>query len=368
LDSGPRYSKQRGDVTLEYAGRRVTVHTHAKFELLISLGDMDLEDSFHVILSADMTRLAVGDLLNALFPENDAEPFVAEGRLDIKANPDLPEMYAELHEIFEQWRRGDCTLRFFANRGPEVDLYQPVSDHLSLRRSVERDIASSPVFDLVIEQTHDVLSRFEDWGGARGALLAWLRATTLIYFMDKHGFQLRVDTTDELDRRLLPLAEGLASRELLTLSGEPGVYEVGVAGRAYLGDMIAETESYIGQFDAFHDVAYDLDAGTVDFGTGRGEDLRVRVYEAEGIDPIRAVFLLRLYDSSLDEHSDSWRELIHAEEFFNGLLRPVLDSPMVNAELMESIIESGYAQREEMAEADQERAAQSDTLRRIQES
>jgi hypothetical protein len=92
------------------------------------------------------------------------------------------------------------------------------------------------------------------------------------------------------------------------------------------------------------------------------------VYEAEGIDPIRAVFLLRLYDSSLDEHSDSWRELIHAEEFFNGLLRPVLDSPMVNAELMESIIESGYAQREEMAEADQERAAQSDTLRRIQES
>ncbi|MCH8992126.1 MAG: hypothetical protein IIA44_10320 [Acidobacteria bacterium] len=90
------------------------------------------------------------------------------------------------------------------------------------------------------------------------------------------------------------------------------------------------------------------------------------MYETEGMDPIRVVFLLQLYDSSLDAYSGSWRELIHTEEFFNAMLRPVLDSPRVDEDLMESIIESGYAHSEEMAEADREREAQSDTLRRIQ--
>ena len=369
MDSGPRYSKQRGDVTLEYAGRRVTVHTHAKFELLISLGDMDLEDSFHVILSADMTRLAVGDLLNALFPENDAEQFVAEGRLDIKANPDLPEMYAELHEIFEQWRRGDCTLEFFVGGGPELRLEDRVVEHFDVRRADDGTVVGTPTtLQLAIHQTYDVLGRFADWGGAEGELLKWLQRHILLYFMDKHRFRPSAAPLDGPNLGLLSIVQDLASRDLIAESQEGGAYELTEVGSALIERMIEEAESYIDRFDLFDNVLVDLDSDEVEFGTGDGVDLRVQVYGSEGVDPVRAVFLMRLYDSTLDAYLETWREEIHMEKFFNEVLRPVLDSARVEDDIVGLVSESGYAHMEEMAEETAERAFEDDARRRISSS
>ena len=59
--------------------------------------------------------------------------------------------------------------------------------------------------------------------------------------------------------------------------------------------MVVEAESYIDRFDLFSDTLLEPDE-EVEFGTGVGEDLRVQVYGSEGVDPVRAVFLLLLYD------------------------------------------------------------------------
>ncbi len=338
----------------------------APFELRVSLRDTDLYDSFRVTLPPRFTRLTLSDLIKTGFPEDGpASDEIHEG-MDVRANPDLPDIHLSLSDVFDTWRRGDCALRFFANRGPELQLFESVRSHVSVPRSLEGTLPSRPVLDLVVEQTFDVLAKFEEWGGDKNALLRWLQRSTLLYFIDKHGFQLQSDTQDEAALRVLPIAAHLQTKGLLSPSDMTGRFEITEEGRQDLGNIIAETESYIDQFDVFKDVAYDLDAEVVEFGRGYGADYRVQVYDAEGLDVVRTVFLLRLYDGTLDEHSDSWLEDIHDADFFNEVLRPVLDREWVDEEIIDWIIESGFAHNEEQAEASKERESQQAIIKRIQ--
>ncbi len=89
--------------------------------------------------------------------------------------------------------------------------------------------------------------------------------------------------------------------------------------------MLTETESYIDLYDHFKDTEFDLDLDTTEFDTGRGVDLRVQVFLAEGLEPIRTVFLLRLYDGTLDDFVSTWECLIDDESFFDGILEPVVN-------------------------------------------
>ena len=333
-------------------------------ELRVTLGDMGLEDAFRLRLPAAMSWLTVGGLLDEVFSEEDAAQIRFLSVLDNQANPDLPAMYEELLDIFAQWRRDDCTLRFFARHGPQVRLADRVGDHVNFRPSQRGEHTVDPTLDLAIEQTHDVLGRFADWGGGNGALMRWLQRRTLLYFMDKHRFRLSVDPSDKLSRSLLPIADELASRRLIAGSEESGVYEPTDEGVELVQRMVVEAESYIDRFDLFSDTLLEPDE-EVEFGTGIGEDLRVQVYRSEGVDPVRAVFLLLLYDSTLDTYSETWQESIRKEEFFNELLRPVLDHATVDDELIALVIESGYAQSEELSEAAEERAFEQDVLRRV---
>ncbi len=325
---------------------------------------MGLEDAFRLRLPSAMSSLTLGGLLDEVFSEEDDAQGRYRSSLDIQANPDLPAMYEELLDIFAQWRRDDCTLRFFARQGQEVGLADRVEDHVSHRTSQREEHAGDLILDLAIEQTHDVLGRFADWGGGHGALMKWLQGRAFLYFMDKHRFRLSVDPSDKLSQRLLPIANELASKDLIAGSEVSGVYEPTEKGQDLIQAMVVEGESYIDRFDLFSDTLLQPD-GDVEFGTGVGGDLRVQVYGSEGVDPVRAVFLLLLYDSTLDAYNETWRDAIHEEEFFNELLRPVLDHARVDDELIGLVIESGYAHSEELSEADEERAFEQDVLRRV---
>lgn len=338
----------------------------APVQLRVSLRDTDLYDSFEVTLPARYTRLTLINLIDAVFPEDAVASQEFREGLDVRSNPDLPDIHLSLSEVFDTWRRGDCALHFFVNVGLEIKLKERVGDYLSVRRPTDGTPPNSPFLDLVVEQTFDVLAKFEEWGGDKTALLQWLQTNTLLYFLDKHGFQLRSDTQDDAARRVLPIALDLQSAGLLSQSDPTGRFEITEEGRRTLGDMIAETEALIDQFDVFKDVAYDLDDEVAEFGRGYGADYRVQVYDAEGLDVVRTVFLLRLYDGTLDEHSDSWLEDIHDADYFNEVLRPVLDREWIDEDIIDWIIESGFAHNEEQVEASRERESQQGIIRRIQ--
>lgn len=331
-------------------------------ELRISLRGTHLYDSFSFAVPSNYANGTLADLIGFVFPE-DVEAFqkIYES-LDIRANPDLPEIYIALLEIIETWRSGECSLYFSTGSGLELQPSKPIRKYM---KALETASSGGRVLDLVIEQVFDVLAHFRERGGDKSALLQWMRGMTLLYFIDKHEFQLRHDTQDEAARLVLSIAEDLRSKNILALSEAAGPFEITDEGRRTLGEMIAETESYVDQYDLFKDVTYDLDAQMVEFDNGYGADYRVQVYDAEGLDIYRTVFLLRMYDGTLDQFSGNWQEGILGDDLFNEILRPVLDRERIDGEILDWIIENGFAHNEEQLEADRERESQREIVRRV---
>ena len=340
---------------------------HTCFRLQVSLRGMKPEDSLQIVLPSDYAQLGVWDLLESVFPVEEPRQAEVEAKFDLRENPDLPEIFDVLLDAFAQWRLGYCTLNVSTEDGTPLDPSDLSQKYLKLlQRKEERDLAC-PVLHLIIEQEYraiDYAVRQGYWE-TREELLEWLQALTLLYFLDKHEVEIPAVATAHGDESLLTIASVLSRDNLALPSVETGMVRVTESGRQFIGNLLAETESYIDRYDLFKDVAYDHHAESVEFDTGSGEDLRVQIFEAEGLDPIRAVFLLRLYDGTLDKFLSNWQQLILDTDFFDEILQPAVNHDRVEDGAIGRVIESGYALIEEREEADREIRSRQATLERF---
>ena len=320
-----------------------------------------------VLLPPGYTGLCIGELLESVFPDGEEGWSHVEGTFDLRENPDLPDIYDALLDVFDEWRMDRCALTFFENHGPEVELSDPVVEHVRLRKPAKQDESGYSVLDLVMEQTYPAVDHAVDEGywEDKEKLLEWLQSLTLLYFLEKHEFKLPATPETEIDLQLLPIAEVLQGRHIVAPCEETGYFDITERGRQFIGGQIAETESYIDRFDVFKDVACDVGAGLVEFDSGSGEDLRVQVFIDEGLDPVRVVFLLRLYDGTLDECISSWRRLIHDVRFYDEILEPVMNHDRVDEGFIGRIVESGYAYVEEREEVAREEMSRREILERV---
>ena len=161
--------------------------------------------------------------------------------------------------------------------------------------------------------------------GGEPDLILWLKVCLVIYFLDKHEAVLPESGRLSNDDLLGPIVEDITRRGLVHLDQGTNLYQITKEGRQFIGNLLAETEEYIDRYDILKDVVWDEEAQIALFGTGQGEDLRVEAFMAEGLDPVRAVFLLRLYDGTLDQFVGNWVELVNSEESLNLILEPVVN-------------------------------------------
>ncbi len=303
--------------------------------LRITLGDMPLEDAFQVEApyGSDTT---LGGLLDATFPLEPLEQRHVKRLLDARANPDLPDVYDALVELLDDWRERRCDLRFYVNHGPELTLDARVGCWLAERGGAPR------LLDLVMEQVPTPLEYAVHRGYAADAtaILRWLEETAVLFFLRRRPGSARLHTAgnDALDGAIRRLED----------QGRVSAHETGVEvtpqGERHVEQLLAEAESYAAAYDIFSDVLPGPPAGPHRFGAGRGVDLRVAVYEAEGVDPLRAVFLLRAYDSSLEEAAgDDWTRAATDPDFYRDLLAPVTDREEIDAVALEAVIDDGFA-------------------------
>ena len=365
----PKYRKDLADFSIEYNPAKAFHIKNRPFILQVSLGEMNLEDAFWVELEPGYLRMRTSEFLDLVFSGDRRQQANVRALLDVKENPDLPDMYTALLEIFAEWRSGKCTLQFFANQGPEIKLTDRLNDHLSIMQSPKYRIDETPLLDLVVEQNLDVLDYLANAGyfENKQTMMDFMQANMLMYFLDKHEYKLPADPIAETDQNLLPIAKKLQSVKLIAPSDLEQTFAISAEGRQAIVRTIAETESYIDQYDVFKDVDLDADGGAPEFDTGRGRDLRVQIYEAEDLDPVRVVFLLRLYDSTFDEVLATWRDSIHSEQFFGEILSPIINAERVDEEMVELILEAGYNFNEEQFEAAREVESQEELLRRVKE-
>ena len=330
---------------------------------------------------ADYARVSLGQILETVFPVDEAGRQAVEDKLDVGENPDLPDIYDCFLPVIDQYRRGLCSLKLTTGldgaAGGPAELSDLVSRHWQPATAGSGDNPPCSRLALTIEPEYCAL----DYAVAQGywensaELLAWLQAHTLLYFLDKHEYRLPAPVDAGQGVALSDTVENLCHRNLLHAAEDTGVEDTGAedteayritpAGRQFIGALLAETESYIDRFDEFKDVFWDEETGAAEFATGYGDDLRVPVFIAEGLDPVRTVFLLRLYDGALDRFAATWPELIGDAGFFNRILEPVVNRAPAPEELLPAIIEDGYAYTEAQAESAREGQVQARIARQV---
>ena len=321
-------------------------------------------------LPSEHLEHSVSQLLDQVFPADAEKQQDISARFDLRANPDLPDIYAVLLAVCEEWRDWRCALLASA-AAESVELDETVS---RLLRS-EGDTRS---VSLRLEQRYSPLEHVVRHGlwASRGELLGWMRSLVALYFIDKHEAVIEAPVSGKAGPALARAMPDLEAQGIIgpqsrgdeddrnAPEGGGRVYAITSEGRRFISRLLAETESYIDAYDHYQDTLADPDGELVDFGTGRGLDLRVEVFLAEGLDPIRTVFLLRLYDGSLDARLRDWTDAIETEELFEGLLEPVVNRDSLSADAMQEVLDLGHAwlgeQRELARRAEQDR----DLLRR----
>ena len=331
---------------------------------------MSPNDCLVVELPPDFLGGTVSDLLDRVFPAD------AEGRrliaqcFDTRDNPDLPDIYDVLLAVCDEWRDWRCAL-WVSVQGERLELDTTVS-------GLVQHTEGPPQVSFYLEQEYRPLEyavRHGFWPGP-DELFAWMRSLVALYFLDKHEAILSAPasahTGPAMARALADLqSPGLiAPRDPEEDEGDDpeddgqSLYAITPEGRRFIAILLTETESHIEAYDHYQDTLVALDRDAVEFGTGRGIDLRVEAFLAEGLDPIRAVFLLRLYDGTLDSRLRDWTEGIETGDLFDGLLEPVVNRHSLGLEDMREVLEFGHAWLEEQQDLARREAADRDLLRR----
>ena len=319
---------------------------------------MSQDDCLRVELPAQFLDGPVSDLLDLVFPADPDSRQAIAARFDLRANPDLPEIYGVFLAVCEEWRDWRCSLGVSVG-GNAVGL-----DAVASRLLPGGD--DPPELRLRLEQEYRPLEYAVRHGfrKSRHEVLGWMRALMALYFLDKHEVELPSPSTGIASPALARALKELESQGIIAppmASGqepEDGAapYEITDEGRGFISGLLTETESYIDRYDHYRDVLADPDGESVEFGTGRGIDLRVQVFLADELDPVRTVFLLRLYDGTLDARLRDWTRALETDRFFDALLEPVVNRDGVSPETLQLVLEEGSAWLEvQQAEAQRER-------------
>jgi hypothetical protein len=359
-DVEPKYAKASDDVR-QPLPRRSSRDDNSEFVLRITLGDMPIDDAFWILLPCDLSSLTLGELFESLLGADESMSSAFRQRLDLKRNPDLADMYDSLVDIHARKQAGLCTVDAYQNFGPKL------ADSADVHRFM-REQDGPPLLDLILEQRFsavDYAVRRGDFTDVEHAL-RWLQSSVLLYCLGEQEYILPIKPINETDMGLHLIADLLLESEDIHASEDSGLLEITDRGRETLHQMIAVVENVLNRYEIFADVLCDAETGECDFGTGRGGDMRIPVYEAEGVDPFRAVFFVELFDGALEKLEDDWRDVIHEREFYDALLMPVTDRPLVDEQILEKIVDAGFLLMDEQVREASE-SAQNRQLRRTLE-
>ena len=337
-----KYTKPCQGLPIRYDSVRIKAESDISFELIVTLGEMDLDDAFRVQISGLSASTNFADFLDSIFSPSTNKPEPIANVFDIKTNPDLPEIYDYLLDIFNDWQNHKCSLGFFINYGPEIALSDYLVDHL---RSLENKI----ILDVVIEHRYTPIEYLLDqsYYNNRFDMMVWLKQITMLYCIGTFGTIDKSVVESDTENPLAPIIYTLIQDDMLHQNET--TLDLTVKGNNHINHLIQQSESQIDQYDVFRDVLYDFESNTAMFNSGRGEDLRIPVYEFEGLNPLRLTLLRLLEELDLPDMEDMWHTLIGKEDFYSELLTPLVDHQYVENSVLANIIESGLAFAEESA-------------------
>lgn len=143
--------------------------------------------------------------------------------------------------------------------------------------------------------------------------------------------QIAVGNTLDVTKDYPELQELIAEAELkqwIEIDVAKAVYRLAPEGKRLHDGWMREAQDLIGRFDIYADVEMDS-MGHASFDTGRGQDLRVPMFELSGLDPFRVRLLLGMSDGEWNSLTD-WRSAILDVDWYDGVFRPIEQAPSVD--------------------------------------
>lgn len=148
-----------------------------------------------------------------------------------------------------------------------------------------------------------------------------------LYFLHRLAIGTPVDVTKDIPE-LIDVIQECEQDGLIEIDVKSASYKLTAKGLRTHESYIEEAQNLIRRYDIYGDVDVD-GAGQVYFDTGLGQDVRVPVFELEGIDPFRARFLLGLNDKEWDA-LEQWEQQCTSEKWYREIFAPVEQAPAVD--------------------------------------
>lgn len=353
------YEKDAVDVLLDYMPSDIEDYEGTDFDLRITFGDDTLEQAFWVTVPGDAENLTLRELLRKhLLGETREDRERIRGSLDTDTNPDLPAMHLAIRRAFDDQERDKAKIAFHINKGPlNVSLDDPIRAHFSRAYSARYDF-DYRLIDLVMVVTETPKLAIPPERQAE--LIRGFRLLLLLYLMDRYGKDFEFGSLSGDTASIEAAADWGVTKGLLDLSSKQvgrdykPVYSRTEAGRRTTVEAVRETDNLIKRYDQFADVTLD---DPPRFRTGRGEDLRIWVYQAEGIDPLRAAFLNNMETGYYDQ---SWPEVFRSDDFFIELAKVTTVPCPVTPQKLDRIIRAGKAWADDNADVRRREARAAD--------
>jgi hypothetical protein len=336
-----QHDKDIAGVVLDYMPSDIGDYAGTDFDLRITFGDDPLDTAFWVTVPGDAEALTLRELIRRyLLGESREDRERITANLDTETNPDLPALYLAVRRAFDDMQKGKAIVRFHINKGPaDVSLDDPVRRHFSRAYSREYGL-DYRLIDLVLDVTD--LPRLQIDPQRQAEQMREFRLILLLYLMDRYGQDFVFEGQDLDTTGIESVADWAVTKGWLDLSAKEvrgeykPVYSRTEEGNRLLRSLVRETDDLIKNYDQFGDVT--LTEEPPRFQTGRGDDLRIWVYSAESVDPIRAAFLMNIENGLYDR---TWRQVFADDAFYRELLLIAgADSP-VTPQKLDRIIRAG---------------------------
>ncbi len=309
---------------------------------LLNVSDDRNRNLIVLTLDESMVRLPAGDVVFDILGANVPEELVASGQLPAGQVEDFKSLQKIIFDSDAQGPFIRDTIHFKAN-GKVLDPDGPMSRGFAVS---ERDgmkymrcdlmvidkaehFKASASASLGLEATAEASWSVEIGGGEQShekSTSDHIEDLSRVMFLHQIAIGALIDVTK--DHPELEEVIAYAEREgLIEIDVKTAAYKLTGKGKRMHDSFIAEAQDLIKRFDIYGDVDID-ESGNAHFDTGLGRDLRVPVYEMEGVDPFRARFLLGLNDGEWDQLSN-WTEVFRKESWYREIFVPIERAPSI---------------------------------------
>jgi hypothetical protein len=281
-------------------------------DYLVSLSDSSKRLLVVLTLDEAIVSKPAADVVFDLIGAQDIDQLVESNRLAAGMTDDL----LALQEIIFDRDADGLMIRqsvYFTANGKELDPDASLKEAFSHTHSERGDYAR---LDLVVHDSQQPQESEEDS----------ISDLARIFFLHQIAVGKPLDVTKDYPelQEIIPPAE---KEGLIEIDVKKAAYKLTASGERVHQSYIMEAQDLIKRFDIYADVDVDSE-GVARFDTGLGKDMRVPVYEIEGVDPFRARLLLGLNDGDWDA-LDNWQELATDRRFYNRIFETIERAPSI---------------------------------------